>query len=726
MNDTNIIHMADKAHDCLVKGRLEEARSLYSRLSHLDGGNEEVWLNLAVINGETGLLEEALQCAERALELDPEYVEACLVRAHLLQRLGRPEAALESALQAVAVDDEYLEAWQFLTALAAQLRRFADLESWARKAAELAPDNAEVLANLGHASYELGKPAEAEARYRRVLELTPDHLQAQIGLAKAIAAQQRFQEALETLTPVLKKVPEQSDVLDCLASCYANLGRVSDALAVLAQIIETDPGYIHAYLQLAELYQQQGDYLGALEYLRKARDIAADPLEVLGSMSKLYNDFGMQYQAIEACNEALMLDPGNVTARFYRALALGDTARYEEALAELESLEHETPADQKILGAKAALLEKLGDNEQAYAIVQRFFGADQIPGGIVNVFARLCHRFNVCDKAIEIIEQILETPGLASDYRRSLLFSLGKIHDRMGHYDAAFECVHKANELKHFHYDHRSYTDYIDRLLDPSVTRLIDGSRAGPGRKSSIRPVFIVGMPRSGTSLVEQIIAAHPAVHGGGERHEISSMAQRLPAMLATGAEYPECLASLDAERIGEFLRAYDTYTGQLPPGTEVLTDKMPNNYHHLVLIKMLFPEARIIHCVRDPLDTCLSIYFQQFTGYHDYAYDLANLGKHYLEYQRLMRNYRDVASIPMLEVVYEDLVHDTESISRKMIEYCGLAWDERCLRYYESDRVVRTASYEQARQPVYTSSIGRWKPYEKHLGVLIDALGAG
>ncbi len=153
------------------------------------------------------------------------------------------------------------------------------------------------------------------------------------------------------------------------------------------------------------------------------------------------------------------------------------------------------------------------------------------------------------------------------------------------------------------------------------------------------------------------------------------------------------------------------------------MTDKMPENFQHLVLIRMLFPDSRIIHCVRDPMDTCLSCYLQQFTGYHDYAYDLGDLGKHYREYQRLMKHYRDETGIPMLEVKYEELVSDTEKVSRQMIEYCGLEWDERCLKYYESDRIMRTASYDQVTQPVYSRSVNRWKHYEKHLQPLIEAL---
>ena len=306
-----------------------------------------------------------------------------------------------------------------------------------------------------------------------------------------------------------------------------------------------------------------------------------------------------------------------------------------------------------------------------------------------------------------------------------MLFSLGKIHDRMKQYDKAFACMKEANELKPYKYDHQHFIEYIDRLTAPKVTDLLRRKSVLADYQPSVRPVFIVGMPRSGTSLVEQIITSHAQVFGGGERQEIPSLTQKLPYMPGVSGEYPECLDSLTPELAGQMLNAYDQFAQGLPPGTTVLTDKMPENFQHLVFIRMLFPDARIIHCVRNAMDTCLSIYAQQFTGYHDYAYDLTDLGQHYREYKRLMQHYCDVVKLPILEVQYEELVNDTETWSRRMIDHCGLEWDDACLRYYESDRIMRTASYQQVKQPIYTSSVERWKNYEKHLQPLIDALSS-
>lgn len=723
MTEDNVVYLADKAHTCLVSGQLDEAKSLYTRLCHLDQNNEEVWLMLAAVNGELGVLDEALSCVNRAIELDGDYVEAYLARAHLLEKAGNDEDALTSALKAVEIDEEYPEAWLFLSGAGGKLKRYVEAEEWARKAVGLLPANVDALVNLGNAQYELGHYAAAEQSFRQILELQPNHFDARLGLAKSLSAQQRFEEALEYLGQVLEKIPGHSEACDCLALCYAGMGRQDDAVKQLQGILRQDNKYMPAYIHLAHILEQRGDLAEAIECLMDAKGKFTGELEILGKLASLYHERGMQEYCVRVCEEALEIEPDNFEARYFKVLALGDWARYEQALDELQALEAQSPDNMKLIATKAALLEHMGDYEKAHELVLTCCEADHVPSGAVHVYAQLCHRYDECDNAIRLMNEILEDPDLEIPRRRGLLFTLGKLHDRLGNYEAAFERISEANRLKPYRYDHERYVRTVDKLTDPAVTRLVGDDGPRVDIQHDVQPVFIVGMPRSGTSLVEQIIASHPHAFGGGERDEINSLAGKLPSIKGIGGEYPECLTRLTTELIEKFLRPYDEFTRGAPPGTRILTDKMPENFAHLLFIRMLFPQSPIIHCVRNPLDTCLSCYFQQFSGYHDYAYDLVDLGRHYSEYQRLMRYYRDVVKIPMLEVQYEDVVNDTETWVRKIIDYCGLEWDERCLRYYESDRIVRTASYSQVQEPIYTRSVNRWKHYEKYLQPLINAL---
>ena len=721
MNE-DIVYLADKAQSCLMSGQLKEARALYERLCHTDSRNEENWLKLAAVQGETGLLEEALSSTNHAIELDETYVEAYLGRANLLQKMGNLDEALNSALKAVEFDDEYGEAWLFLAGLAGQLDRYKDAEQWAQRAISLSPGDVDAYVNLANAQFRQGDP-EAENSFRQVLQIQPENVAALLGVARLSIAQDRFEEAANQLQKVLQRAPGDSEALDSLGLCYMNLDRQDEAISIFENIIQSDAGYLHAYLHLAELLDRQGDYLGAIKWLEQAKNQTTFPQDVLMALISVYHSYGMHYRAIRICDEALELEPDNFDIRFYRTLSLADFNKYEEALAELKILESESPGNLKLVGTHASLLERMGDYNAAHDMILPHVEDQEAPGSIIDTYTRLCHRYNECDQATSLVEKMLARPGLNKDFRRGLLFTLIKLKDRQGLYDAAFACAREANELKPYQYNHAQYVKYVNRLLDPEITSLAAEPLTPTTLENVVRPVFIVGMPRSGTSLVEQIIATHPMVYGGGERHAISSIVSNLPSLLGNIAEYPECLSAVTPATIEQIRGNYARFTEGLPVDTTAMTDKMPENFQHAVLIRMLFPDSRIIHCVRNPIDTCLSCYFQQFTGYHDYAYDLEDLGKHYLEYQRLMKYYRDVAGVPMLEVKYEELVNDTEKVSRQMVEYCGLEWDERCLRFYESERVMRTASYDQVRQPVYTRSIDRWKNYEKHLGPLMDAL---
>ena len=246
----------------------------------------------------------------------------------------------------------------------------------------------------------------------------------------------------------------------------------------------------------------------------------------------------------------------------------------------------------------------------------------------------------------------------------------------------------------------------VDDIVSTYSPALLSRLR-GTGCQSE-RPVFIVGMHRSGSSLVEQILASHPLVHGAGERRHMA----RIAATLGSETE-PDRL-----EALGE------TYVGALPDhGATRVIDKTPGNFERLGLIRLILPKARIIHCHRDPLDSCLSCFKTLFQEGNGYSYDLAELGHYYRSYQRLMDHWREVLPGDVLDVAYEDVVEDLETMARRLVEFCGLPWDDACLEFHETDRPVQTASAAQVRKPIYKTAVGRWRRYESHLNALMKAL---
>jgi hypothetical protein len=309
----------------------------------------------------------------------------------------------------------------------------------------------------------------------------------------------------------------------------------------------------------------------------------------------------------------------------------------------------------------------------------------------------------------------ISTNGLAPPDETTLRFAMGKYCDDVGDFARAFRNYQRANELQRMRaqpYDRQSHARFVDDLVRIYTSEAL--SRPQPGASDSDRPVFVVGMPRSGTSLVEQIIASHPAAHGAGELEFWLTAVRKHETALRQGLPSD----SLRSKLAADYLRILATHSGE---ATRVI-DKAPINSDYLGLIQAVFPRARFIYLRRDPIDSCLSCYFQQFSPTMAFAMELADLADYYREHRRLVAHWR--SALPpgaLLEVPYEELVADQRKWSRMIVEFAGLPWDERCLDFHRTERAVTTASVWQVRQKIYSSSIGRWRNYQKFIGPLLS-----
>jgi tetratricopeptide (TPR) repeat protein len=301
-----------------------------------------------------------------------------------------------------------------------------------------------------------------------------------------------------------------------------------------------------------------------------------------------------------------------------------------------------------------------------------------------------------------------------------LHFALAKAYDDIGRTEHAFEHLRDGNMLKRraIVYDEEAGLGALHAIERVFTSEMME-ARRGLGDPSEV-PVFIIGMPRSGTTLVEQILASHPRVFGAGEVFHL----QELVSTGHAGAQFLSDFSSLSGEQLRQFGRSYVERLQSIAPQAHRITDKLPANFRFAGLIHLVLPKARIIHVRRDRVDTCFSCYTRMFPSGQEYTFDLGELGRFYRAYESLMEHWR--IALPagaMLDVQYETLVTDLEGQARRMIAYCGLEWDDRCLRFYETERGVRTASFAQVRKPVYSASIGRWRHYERWLRPLIEAL---
>ena len=430
---------------------------------------------------------------------------------------------------------------------------------------------------------------------------------------------------------------------------------------------------------------------------------------------------GRYDEAANCFRQALQLKPDFVETVVHLANTYSTQAKFDETVQCLESALRSHPGEPRLLAVLANVYEKRGDYEKTYEILRPLVESHVNEPRAAVVFGEISQRILRRDDAMRYIEYVLQDGSHSSADRQQLYFVLGKLYEDAADYDRAFRQYQRANEAVKQHYDPASQVRLVSDLIE---TYSADFMAAAPRASvRSDRPVFIVGMPRSGTSLVEQILACHPQVHGAGELVDIFDLTSALPGTLDSKEPHPYCLAKLTQAALDTLAQRYLAHLAELSADATRVTDKLPSNFLLLGLIELFFPQARIIHCVRDARDTCLSCYFQDFGARHAYSADLAHLGAYYRQYERLMQHWKKVIRLPLLEIRYENMVADQETWSRQLVEFCGLPWDDSCLRFHESGRAVRTASYDQVRRPMYKTSAGRWQRYERHLGPLLKAL---
>jgi len=374
--------------------------------------------------------------------------------------------------------------------------------------------------------------------------------------------------------------------------------------------------------------------------------------------------------------------------------------------------------------SRAAALAQSGKHTEALHVLQPLLTAEPSLPAAASLFAKLSRRLGLEKNALELISRLLDTAALTPQDRAELHFSASELLDRLRRYDDAFAHAVKAHDAHRKPYDPNLIRQQTAMRLAYFTPHKLHGlPRATHGSR---RPIFIIGMPRSGTSLVEQILASHPDVYGAGEIANLGDIVSDYTLSLPLESRnYPVCLDALSLRTCNELAARYLSGLSRLNSTARYVTDKMLPNFLYLGAISALFPDAHVIHCTRDPLDTCLSCYMTDFVFGHEFAQDLSHLADYHRHYNRLMSHWRDTLKFPLIEVSYERVVANLEGEVRRLLEHLGLAWDERCLNFHCNPRLVPTASVEQVRQPLYSRSVGRWRHYERHLQPLIEGLNA-
>jgi tetratricopeptide (TPR) repeat protein len=465
-------------------------------------------------------------------------------------------------------------------------------------------------------------------------------------------------------------------------------GQHAAAAARLAQAIQLEPGSGQHHWHLAHCQWAVGDGDSAGRSLEVAVKVDPQLAVAHASLAEWYLIHGMIEPALSASARAFALSPHN----------------------------------RGVLAARAVVLEASGELDAAWDVVQQAIACQQAVPPIVLLYARMARRRGHQGQALALVQSMIAAGGLSVLDESALHMAAADLLDGLGRYDEAFGHAIRGNKIRMPHWNPSEHSQSVDRRIEYFTADRIRSLPRSTNR--SPKPVFIVGMLRSGTSLVEQILASHPAIHGAGELDLMYwTWTGTLDMLDATESEYPACLDRLSVEQADGMSNIYLGPLSALNPSAERIIDKMPLNFLHLGLIATLLPGARIIHCRRDPLDICLSCYMTQFSHGNAFKYDLAHLGKFYKDYERLMTHWKSVLDIPILDVAYEDVIADAPGQTRKMLDFLGMPWDDRCTRFHETKRSVATASVQQVRHPIYTSSKQRWRNYERYLGPLKAAM---
>ncbi len=576
------------------------------------------------------------------------------------------------------------------------------------------------LLQQGLAAHQGGDLVTAERIYQQVLAQQPKHGQALYLLGAMYAQHGDPNTAIQLLTKVLKVAPKNVAAQDVMGVALRRDGQLEKAADCHRRASQLNPKAPAPLNNLGVVLQELGDLAGASDAYQRALAIQPDNLLAQSNLATIRARLGDKDGAEACLKRILELTPEQIAPRYNLASLWIGVGRFEEAAEIYRQLLAEHPDEMDALAGLADVLQRQGQKEAAYELLAPMLtpqdGAPVHPR-VAATFADLAPKVKQEAKAVTLLSGLL-AGNLPDGDAVQLGFSLGRLQDKLGQYDDAFRHYHDANRrvARSMPFAPEVHDQQLQTLLRNFAS--FDGLQTADN--DSEVPLFIVGMPRSGTSLVEQILSAHPHLHGAGELNLISSLAATLPG------PYPDGAKRLKRPALSKAANEYIGFlTGQGGDALRV-TDKLPHNFFYLGLIALLFPRARVIHCLRDPVDTCLSCYFQMFSGTHDYCYDLAHLGGYYRQYEQIMAHWKAVLPLPILEVQYEQLVADPEPLSREMIEFVGLEWDDACLRPHENKRQVTTASFDQVRQPIYQKSAGRWRHYERHLGPLLKALGQG
>jgi len=579
-----------------------------------------------------------------------------------------------------------------------------------------------ALYHLGLLRLQQGGFEDAVRQFRRAINVEQNSAETLHHLALALAAIGRSEEAIQQYEKAIAIRPDLAESHNNLGHLLDSLGRTDEAIALYGKALTLKPAYAEAHNNLGNTLHKLGRSEEALAQYREALTINPNYAEAHDNLGNALAALGRYEEAVLCHKKALTISPDDAETHDHFGNTLHMLGRSKEAIAHHERAIAGRPNDPEFHSNLGHALQALGRLSEASLAFDR---AISLTPGKVRYFWNLANskRFTATDQHLIAMQELArDSSSLAVEEQIQLHFALGKALNDIGDQQRAFNHILQGNSLKRRQiiYDEAATLHRFERIRNAFTPELLREKR-GLGDPSGV-PVFILGMPRSGTTLVEQILASHPYVFGAGELAEMGKLAGEISG--PNGSEFPEAIATMSGEQLHQLGGNYLRTVRSMAPQAERITDKLPGNFLRVGLIHLALPKARIIHTRRDLRDTALSCFSILWPSGLEQTYDLAELGRYCRTYQGLMEHWRTV--LPegvMLEVQYEDIVDNLEGQARRIVAHCGLEWNDACLAFHKTERSVRTASSSQVRQPIYTSSVGRWRAHKAQLQPLLQEL---
>jgi tetratricopeptide (TPR) repeat protein len=701
---------------------LQTAEQAYRRVLTDQPGHFRALCGLAVVRGQLGGLDEARDLVGRAVDVAGQSAEDHVVLGTTFIRINDLESAHRQFEIAVSLDEAHAEARFHLANVLSGRGDVAHAVIQYERVLAIDQDNAEAHQNLGLALQRLGQFESALAHHQAALAIAPKSAAFHVSLGDACRHLGRHDDAIVQYVQALATNPGLTDAHINLGGCFHATGRRERAIRSYQRALTINPGLADAHYNLGNLYAELDNLDAAIVHYEHSIALRPAFPEAHNNLANILLKRGRYEEAVAHYKDAIRLKPAYASAQRSLGDALEAQGSIDDAIACYRAalaIEAEDPTILNRLASALLIAGRLDEASRAYETA-----IDIAPEniGIQHNYAAV-KPFADDDRRLAPLEKLHAREDQLSDVERIVLhFTLGKAYADLRDPDRSFRHLDAGNRLKRQHvtYDERGTVLLMQRIAG-AFSRDVLSARSDVGHDSEA-PVFVIGMPRSGSSLVEQILASHPRVFGAGELNDFEDATSDV-SRRGAGA-YPEMLAKMSDDDLRQLGKSYVERLSRVGAAKDRIVDKMLSNFLFVGLIHLALPRARIIHVKRNAVDTCVSCYSLLFAEEQQFAYDLGELGRYYRAYEALMGHWRSVLPPDrMLEVRYEDLVGDLEGQARRLVAHCGLEWDHRCLAFHETKRPVHTASLVQVRKSIYASSVGRSRLYGSRLKPLMDAL---